>query len=40
MRIRDLSGRSRQVEVTAIPLVGQSGRLLGAFGVFWEIESS
>jgi len=40
MTIRDLSGTMRHVEVTAIPLVGQSGRMLGAFGIFWEIEAS
>jgi PAS domain-containing protein len=40
MWIRDLNGRSRRLEVTAIPLVGQSGRMLGAFGIFWENEVS
>ena len=29
-------GVRRLLEVTAIPLIGQSGRMLGAFAVFWE----
>lgn len=36
--IRGLDGRDRQIAITAIPLVGQSDRLVGAFGVFWETE--
>ena len=31
-----LDGARRQLEVTAIPLLGQSGRRLGAAAVFWE----
>jgi PAS domain S-box-containing protein len=40
MWIRDLNGKSRHVEVTAIPLIGQSGRILGAFGIFWENQTA
>jgi PAS domain S-box-containing protein len=38
-RMRGLDGRDRRIEITAIPLIGQSDRLLGAFGVFWESPS-
>ncbi len=38
--IDGLDGAERLIAVTAIPLIGQSGRRLGAFGVFWEIEAS
>jgi PAS domain-containing protein len=37
MRIQGLDGVSRQVEGIAFPMVGQSGRKLGAVAVFWEI---
>jgi PAS domain-containing protein len=36
--IQGLDGVRRKVEGTAFPLVGQSGRCLGAVGLFWEIE--
>jgi PAS domain-containing protein len=36
MWIRGHDGQVRRLEVTAIPMVGQSGRLLGAAAVFWE----
>jgi PAS domain-containing protein len=36
-RIQAPGGRAREVAVTAIPLIGQSDRTLGAFGIFWEI---
>jgi len=36
IRIHGLDGVERQLEVTAIPLIGQSGRMLGACGLFWE----
>jgi PAS domain-containing protein len=36
--IHGLDGSRRLIEVTAIPLIGQAGRALGAFGVFWEID--
>ncbi len=35
--IRGFDGVRRNIEATAIPLVGQSGRMLGALGFFWEI---
>ena len=38
--IRALDGHSRKIATTAIPLIGQCNRLLGAFGVFWEIEAA
>lgn len=34
--IRGLDGSDRRIEITAVPLVGQSDRLVGAFGLFWE----
>jgi PAS domain-containing protein len=34
--IRGLDGVQRKLEVSAIPLIGQSNRMLGAFGLFWE----
>ncbi len=34
--IDGLDGKARQIAVTAIPLIGQSDRLVGAFGLFWE----
>jgi PAS domain-containing protein len=37
--IRCLDGVRRTIDVTALPLVGQSGRLLGAIGIFWEADS-
>ena len=36
--IRCLDGIRRMIDVTALPLVGQSGRLLGAIGIFWEVD--
>lgn len=36
--IRGLDGVRRTIDVTALPLVGQSGRLLGAIGIFWEVD--
>jgi PAS domain-containing protein len=35
-----VDGVQRKVEFTAIPLIGQSGRMLGASGFFWEIGKS
>ena len=35
--ISGLDGVKRKIEVTAIPLIGQSGRMLGSTGFFWEI---
>lgn len=34
--IRSLDGSDRRIAVTAIPLVGQSDRLVGVVGIFWE----
>lgn len=36
LHITALSGETRRIEVAAIPLVGQTGRALGALAVFWE----
>jgi PAS domain-containing protein len=38
--IRGFDGRQCRIEGTAVPLVGQSGRMLGALGFFWEIGQS
>ncbi len=35
-RIRGLDGGRRLIEVTAIPLLGQAGRFVGAAALFWE----
>lgn len=35
-RITGLDGRRRRISVTAIPLVGQQDRVLGAVAIFWE----
>lgn len=36
--IKCLDEVRRMIDVTALPLVGQSGRLLGAIGIFWEVD--
>ena len=36
--IRGLDGRKRQIEVTAIPIIGQQKQLSGAAAFFWEIK--
>lgn len=36
--IRGLDGKRRHLGVTAVPLVGQAERFLGALALFWEIE--
>lgn len=36
-QIRGLDGIFRDIEVTAFPLEGQEGRLLGAVAIFWEL---
>ena len=36
--IRGLDGRKRQIEVTAIPIIGQSKKLLGGVSFFWEVK--
>jgi len=39
MRIVGGDGAARRIEVTAFPLIGQSGRDLGSIAVFWEDRS-
>lgn len=34
--IVDLDGNLRELEVTAIPLIGREDRLLGGMAIFWE----
>ncbi len=36
--IRALDGVRRHLEVTALPLIGQSKRIIGAVAIFWEID--
>lgn len=36
MTIRGLDGVHREIEVTALPLIAQAGRHLGAVALFWE----
>ncbi len=36
--IRGLDGRKRQIEVTAIPIIGQSKQLIGGVSFFWEVK--
>jgi PAS domain S-box-containing protein len=36
VRIRTLDGRDRPIEVTAYPLVGGGGHLIGGVAMFWE----
>lgn len=38
MVIEGMDGARRMLDVTSLPLVGQSGRPLGAMAVFWEVE--
>ena len=35
--IRDLNKKLRQIELTAFPLIGQSGRISAAVAIFWEV---
>jgi len=37
--IRGLDGKTRQIELTAIPLIAQADRFLGAFAIFWEVSA-
>ena len=37
--IEGLDGISRQIEVTAFPLIGQAERFLGAIAIFWEVST-
>jgi PAS domain-containing protein len=34
--IVDMEGNLRQIEVTALPLFGQAGRIQGGMAIFWE----
>jgi PAS domain-containing protein len=34
--IRGTNGNMREIEVTALPLVGQADRFLGGMAIFWE----
>lgn len=36
IRIRALDGSWRTIDVTALPIIGQGERNVGAFAVFWE----
>jgi len=36
-KIRGLDGALREIEVTALPLMGQAERFLGGIAFFWEI---
>ena len=38
--IENFGGDDREIEGVAFPMFGQSGRKLGAVGVFWEIEEA
>lgn len=40
LRYRALDGKEREVEITAMPLIGQGGRFLGALSLFWETEEA
>ena len=35
--IKGMDGNLRQIEVTAIPLIAQAERFLGAIAIFWEV---
>ena len=35
--IRDLNKKLRQIELTAFPLIGQTGRISAAVAIFWEV---
>lgn len=36
LRIKAFDGSSRVIDVTAMPVIGQGDRLLGAMAMFWE----
>ncbi len=36
--IRGLDGVTHHIEVTALPLIGEAGRFLGAIAIFWDID--
>ena len=35
--IRGVDKKLRQIELTAFPLIGQSGRITAAIAIFWEV---
>ena len=35
--IRGLDKKLRHIELTAFPIIGQSGRISGAVSIFWEV---
>ena len=37
--IKDLNKNMRQIELTAFPIIGQSGRVSGAVAIFWEVSA-
>jgi PAS domain-containing protein len=37
--IRSLDDELRQIELTAFPLIGQSGQITAAVAIFWEVTS-
>jgi PAS domain-containing protein len=37
--MRTLDGRDREIEVTAFPLLGAGGHLIGGVAMFWERKS-
>lgn len=38
LRFRTFDGAWRQIELSALPIEGQGGRLLGSLTAFWEIK--
>ena len=36
LHIVGLDGQPRLLEITALPIIGQAGRFLGAMAIFWE----
>ena len=38
--LRGMDNVRRHIEVTAIPLIGQAGRFLGAMRIFWEVKEA
>jgi hypothetical protein len=39
VRITALDGKSRMLDITAVPLIVQGGAYLGALAMFWEADS-
>lgn len=37
--IRGLDNELRQIQLTAFPLIGQSGRITAAVAIFWEVSN-